>query len=258
MNKRIVTILLGLVMSFSLLACTNNEKVVQNDAETKEEKQRSNVIETDAETGETYYLLADFENYFECTQVKYSASFGKITEISKEEQPDMVTNGEQSVRLDILGTETSWFVRRPAVRFSTTNGFFNITYDFSNMSKFTFDIYNAQEHEVTIRFYKDGAVNTVSTMENRATTHDNYEYSIVTKVDLAPKQWNHVEINAADIKGIAYDVNEKPYQVYGAEALKTVGGFNLLFERSEATEEEQVFYLDNVRAYMNSEDKATE
>ncbi len=250
MKKRLVLLALGLVLAFSFSGCKEKDKEVSGGSQ---EEQRKNVMGTDEETGEKYYLLADFENYYECTQVKYAAAFGTITEISKDEEPDMVTNGEQSVKLEILGTEETWRQRKPSMRITTTNGFFNQTTDFSNMSKLTFDIYNAQDYEACIRFFVDDKIDPQVTFEDQVLTNVNHEFTIVDIIDLKPNSWNHIELDAKDMRLVRYDENGKSYYVYGADALAAVGGFHIQFDRGELHEEQEVFYFDNVRAYLKSE-----
>lgn len=247
MKKRLLLITLGLVLAFSMSGCKGKDKKVSEEVT---EEHRSNVIEKDEETGEEYYLLADFEDYYECTQVKYGASFGTVTEIKKADEPDMVPNGDQSVKLEILGVEETWQQRKPSMRISTTNGFFNQTTNFANMTKFTFDIYNAQDYEACIRFYVDERIDPRDTFADRVATNANFEYNIIQIFDLKPKSWNHIEIDAEDIRQLRYDTEGKPYNVYGADALQTVGAFHIEFDRGELHEEQEVFYFDNVRAYM--------
>jgi len=249
MKRKWMIIVLGCVLIFSLTACTAIKTAQKNDTETSTE-QRKNVVETDEKTGKKYYLLADFENYYETTQVKYGASFGTVTEIRKSDEPDMVTYGEQSVKLEILGNEETWHQHYPYMRFCTNGGFFNLTTDFSNMTKFTFDIYNGQDYEVSIRFYPDANVNPRATLADRVIVDDNYEYNIINIITLEPNAWNHIEIPAEEIKNLMYDTAGQAYNVYGADALKTVGGFHIMFDRGELHEEQQVFYFDNVRAYI--------
>lgn len=251
--KRIwITLMLSCVLIGSLTACAT-EKVAQEDDTEASSEQRKNVVEKDVETGETYYLLADFENYYETTQVKYGASFGTVTEIQKSEEPDMVPYGQQSVKLEIQGNEETWHQHNPYMRFSTNGGFFNLTTDFSHMTKFTFDIYNGQDYEVTIRFYPDTNVNPRSTLADRVVVDDNYEYNIINTITLEPNAWNHVEIPAEEMKILMYDTEGQAYNVYGAEALKTVGGFHIMFDRGELHEKPQIYYFDNVRAYVGDE-----
>lgn len=248
MRKKILAVLF-LVLTVVMTGC--GTKKTNSDVPKKEE-QRKNVKETDSETGEEYYLLADFENYYECSQVNYIATFGTVTEVGKEEK-DMVPYGEQSVKMEILGTESSWRMRRPTMRISTNNGFFDATADFSDMSKLTFDIYNAQDYEASIRFYIDTDISQGHQMIWSIFVNSDYGYNIVNIIDLKPNSWNHIEIPAESIRIVNYDANGKPYFVYGEEALKEVGGFNIEFDRGEVHEEQEVFYFDNVRAYLKSE-----
>ena len=245
--KKYILLVALVVCALSLSGCKKDKQVSTQQQETK---QRTNVKETDAKTGEEYYLLADFENYFECSQVSYIASFGTVTEISKEEEPDMVPYGNQSVKLEILGTEESWRLRRPTMRFYNGNGFFNETTDFSNMSKISFDIYNAQDYEASIRFYVDSLIERTDNQLLNIFTNTDYKYNVVNIIDLKPNSWNHIEILAEDIRAVQYDGQAKPYFVYGEEALKVVGGFNIEFDRGEIHEEQEVFYFDNLRAYL--------
>lgn len=250
MKKKIIAI--TFVLLIVLLSACKEKEQVDNEQQPKAE-QRTNVKETDAQTGEEYYLLADFENYFECSQVSYIASFGTVTQISKEEEPDMVPYGNQSVKLEILGTEESWRLRRPTMRFYNGNGFFNETTDFSNLSKISFDIYNAQDYEASIRFYVDSLIKRTENQLLNIFTNTDYKFNVVNVIDLKPNSWNHIEIDANDIRAVKYDGQAKPYFVYGEEALKVVGGFNIEFDRGEIHEEAEVFYFDNLRAYLKSE-----
>ena len=236
-------------MLFSLAACGKKDATETGTDNVSTGEQRKNVVEVDKETGEEYYLLADFENYFECTQVKYAASFGKVTQIKKSENPDLVTYGEQSVKLEILGTESSWNFREPNMRFSTNTGFFNLTSDFSNMSRLTFDIYNAQDYEAAIRFYIDANISPRNTMVSRTSLNLNNAFTRETEIFLKPG-WNHIEIPAEEMKLVAYDDEGKAYYQYGEDVLKGVGGFHIQFDRGEIHEEQEVFYFDNLRAYL--------
>ena len=255
MKKRLITLLLFLVTLTVLTACADRESAGADTDVKKEvsDELRSNVKETDKDTGEQYYLLADFENYYECTQVKYQGTFGNVTEIKKSEEPNMVTYGEQSAKLEIVGTEQTWRQRNPILRVATTSEFFNETTNFTDLSRLTFDIYNAMDYEVTIRFYVDVKVDPQWTIEDQHQTNDNYEYCITNKIVLKPNQWNHVEILAEDMKIVKNDADQKPYLAYGEEALEMVGAFCLMFDRGELHEEQQVYYIDNVRAYLAGE-----
>lgn len=249
--KRALCIILMILCLLSLCACTNKaDAPAATQPQDEQEERRSNVIETDVQTGQTYYLLGDFEDYFEATQYKYSADFGTIDVVSKENQPDMVTNGNGSARITIAGNESSWFKRRPNMRISTTSAFFNYTTDFSDMEKLTLDVYNCQDYEVEIRFYLSQAINPRSTLEDRYFTHPYNPNSIIISRVLQPMQWNHLEIGADEFKAVAYDDEGKRYLQAGAEALAVTGGFHITFDRGELHENPQQFYIDNVRAYI--------
>lgn len=260
MKKRIIMLLLCLSMVTTIVACaekkpaqnskptdsevTDTDNVDDTDDELTEavETHRSNIKETDSETGETYYLLADFEDYFECSQIKYACGFGKLTQIKKSENSDMVTYGEQSLKMEVLGNEQAWGQKRPYMFVSTDRGFFNETQDFSNMTKFTFDIYNDQEEERIIRFWWSEGVSESYTSYEQVLLNDDYTWQPHTRsIKLKPKQWNHIEITPEQMMGI------KPTATLG---LSSVGAFNIMFERYEVYEEIQVFYIDNMRIYI--------
>lgn len=216
-------------------------------------ERRSNVKLTDEDSGQEYYLMGDFENQFETTQVKYSADFGVVDMVSKSEEPDMVTNGEGSIHVTISGNESTWHKRRPNIRFSTTNAFFNLTTDFSNLDRFTLDIYNCQDYAVETRFYMCTEIYSNVTFEDRILTNPNYECSTVEIITLAPNSWTTVEIPAELMRYVNWDTSGKAYLVTGAEALTAVGGFVFSFDRGELHETPQEFYIDNARAYLKSE-----
>ena len=246
--KKILCLILAVLCFLTLSAC-NGEQPETPAATGQEEEQRSNVVETD-ENGQTNYLLADFENYYEASQLGLFADFGTVELVSRQEQPEMVTNGEASAHVTISGNESSWLKRRPNLRISTTTGFFNYTTDFSNMEYLALDIYNCQDYEVEIRFYVNPSIDANNTMEDRYATHPNNPFNIVCSVFLQPQQWNHLKIPAEEFKLVAYDDNGVRYLKYGADALEAVGGFHITFDRGELHENPQQFYIDNIRAYI--------
>ena len=246
--KKILCLILALLCFFTLSAC-NGEQPETPAANQPEEEQRSNVVETD-ENGQTYYLLADFENYYEASQLGLFADFGTMELISRQNDAEMVTNGEGSAHITISGNESSWLKRRPNLRISTTTGYFNYTTDFSDMEYLALDIYNCQDYEMEIRFYVNPSIDANNTMEDRYSTHPNNPYNIVYSVFLQPQQWNNLKIPAEEFKQVAYDDNGARYLKYGAEALEAVGGFHITFDRGELHENPQQFYMDNVRAYI--------
>lgn len=246
--KKILCLILAMLCFLTLSAC-NGAQPEAPAATQPEEEQRSNVVETD-ENGQTYYLLADFENYYEASQLGLCADFGTMELVSRQEQPEMVTNGEASAHITISGNESSWMKRRPNLRISTTTGYFNYTTDFSDMEYLALDIYNCQDYPVEIRFYVNPSIDANNIMEDRYATHPNNPYNIVYSVMLQPQQWNNLKIPAEEFKLVAYDDNGVRYMKYGAEALEAVGGFHITFDRGELHENPQEFYMDNVRAYI--------
>lgn len=258
--KRIISLILcAILLTVSLCGCAEKQAVNDSaDPKTPSNRlelgeRRNNVKVTDEATGETYYLLGDFENYFEATQIKYSADFGKVDLVSKSEQADKVTNGEGSIHVTISGNESTWHKRRPNIRFSTTNAFFNLTSDFSDLDRFTLDIYNCQDYEVETRFLLCTAVYDAVTFEDRILTNPNYEYSTAEIYTLAPNSWTTVEVPAEVMRFVNWDTTGKAYLVSGSDALSAVGAFVFSFDRGELHETPQEFYIDNARAYMKSE-----
>ena len=245
--KKILCLTLAVFCFLTMSACGGEQS--ENPTATQPEEQPSNVVEVD-ENGQTYYLLADFENYYEASQLGLFADFGTIELVSRQQQPEMVTNGEASAHITISGNESSWMKRRPNLRISTTTGYFNYTTDFSDMEFLALDVYNCQDYEVEIRFYVNPSIDTNNTMEDRHATHPNNPYNIVYSVFLQPQQWNNLKIPAEEFKQVAYDENGVRYMEYGADALEAVGGFHITFDRGELHENPQQFYIDNVRAYI--------
>ncbi len=249
--KKVIGLLMALVCLLCLCACGNDtDAPAATQPQEEEVIRRSNVVETDPENGQTYYLLGDFEDYYEATQVKYSADFGKVEVVSKEQEPDKVTYGNGSIHVTISGNESTWFKRRPNMRLSTTSAFFSYTTDFSNMEKLTLDVYNCQDYEVEIRFYLSQDINPRSVLEDRYFSSPYNPHTIIVSRMLQPGQWNHLEIAADEFTAIAYDANGQRYSLRGAEALQATGGFHITFDRGELHDQPQQFYLDNVRAYL--------
>ncbi len=254
--KKVLSLILATVCLLYLCACTADDKDTTGQTqpqETPEQVQRSNVIDVDPENGQTYYLLGDFEDYYEATQVKYSADFGTIEVVGKDQQPDKVTYGNSSIHVTIAGNETTWFKRRPNMRLSTTNSFFHYTTDFSNMEKLTLDIYNCQDYEVEIRLYLSQAINATNVLEDRYFTNPQNPDTIIISRVLQPGQWNHLEIAADEFKAVTYDSTGKRQMLCGAQALVATGGFHITFDRAELHDVPQEFYIDNIRAYLYAE-----
>lgn len=241
MKKRILTALLCACLLLCVAGCGNQQSQdpdIQNDrpATVEKEKRRSNVMEYDEETGESYYLMGDFENYFECSQVKYTG--GRMAQIKKSEAPDLVTYGEQSLQITVPAGETD-----VALRMATDTAFFNETTDFSNLTKVSFDVYNAQDESRSVRFYLNRYMRTATSdgTWNYAWEdiwHDDNQYSTSFRFDLEPGTWTHIEITAAEF------ANKRQSD------LSQVDGFYVEFEDGRLYDSDQTYYLDNVRVYI--------
>lgn len=251
--KKLICLILPLVLLMSFAACgeaKNAETTTEPSAtEPVAEELRSNVVETDPETGETYYLLADFENYYECSQVKYAGDVGKVDMISKADQPNMVTYGEGSIHFTVSGASDFQRKFKPHIRFSTVSKIFDLTTDFSNMDRLAFDIYNCQDYEAQIRICMSAGINPRFTYPDLTFTNANNPNTTVHIVELTPG-WNHVEVPAELFTTQSYDSNAKLVMLSGADALAAVGAFCIFFDRGELHEIPEEFYLDNVRAYL--------
>lgn len=251
--KKPICLILSLVLLMSFAACgeTQNAETTTEPSATEPvaEELRSNVVETDPQTGESYYLMADFESYYECSQVKYAGDFGKVDMISAASQPDMVTYGEGSIHFTISGNSDFQRKFKPHIRFSTVGEFFNLTTDFSDMDRFSFDIYNCQDHVSQIRIAMDAEINPRFTYPDLTFTNANNPNTTVYVMELTPG-WNHVEVPAELFKAQSYDSSGSLVMLSGADALAAVGAFCIFFDRGELHETPEEFYLDNVRAYL--------
>lgn len=241
MRNRILVFFLCVSLVFSFAGCKDQQSQetsgqnTQPNAVTKE-KHRSNVIEYDDEIGLDYYLIGDFEDYFECSQVKYTG--GKMTQIKKSENPDLVTYGNQSLQIMVPAGESD-----VSLRMATDTAYFNATTDFSNLSKVTFDVYNAQAESRPVRFYLNRFVRTATSdgTWNYAWEdiwHDDNQYSTSFRFDLNPNGWTHIEITAEEFAGkLQPDLSQ-------------VDGFYVEFEDGRLYDTDQTYYLDNVRVYI--------
>lgn len=244
MTKRILAVFLCLCLLLCAAGCGNQQSQNSDNQNNqsnagKEEKQRSNVMEFDEEIGESYYLLGDFENYFECSQVKYSG--GKMAQIKKSESPDLVTYGDQSLQVVVPAGESD-----VALRMATDTAFFNETTDFSNLTKVSFDVYNAQNEGRAVRFYLNRFMRTATSdgTWNYAWEdiwHDDNQYSTSFRFELEPNAWTHIEITAQEFASkLQPDLSQ-------------VDGFYVEFEDGRLYDTDQIYYLDNVRVYISEE-----
>lgn len=244
MKKRILAAFLCVSLLWCFAGCKDQQsqapdgQVTQPEAAQKENR-RSNVMEYDEEIGQDYYLIGDFENYFECSQVKYSG--GRMTQTKKSEHPDLVTYGEQSLQVVVPAGESD-----VSLRMATDTAFFNATTDFSNLSKVSFDVYNAQNESRSVRFYLNRFVRT-STSDGtwnyawEDIWHDDNQYGTSFRFDLDPNGWTHIEITAQEFAGkLQTDLSQ-------------VDGFYVEFEDGRLYDADQTYYLDNVRVYISEE-----
>lgn len=241
MRKRILAVFLCVSFLLCFAGCKNQqsqEPDIQSGqpAADQKEKQRRNVMEYDDQVGQDYYLIGDFENYFECSQVKYSG--GKMAQIKKSENPDLVTYGDQSLQITVPAGESD-----VSLRMATNTAFFNETTDFSNLSKISFDVYNAQDESRSVRFYLNRFMRTATSDGTwnfawEDIWHDDNQYSTSFRFDLNPNGWTHIEITAQEFADkLQPDLSQ-------------VDGFYVEFEDGRLYDTDQIYYLDNVRVYI--------
>ena len=242
MKKRILALLLMVCLMLCIVGC--GKKKSPENGESQPDKveipeKRSNVMEYDEQIGEYYYLLGDFETYFECSQVKYTG--GKMTQIRKAENPELVTYGEQSLMITVPAGESD-----VSLRMATDTAFFNETTDFYNLTKVSFDVYNAQSEVRSVRFYLNRFMRTATSdgTWNYAWEdiwHDDNQYSTSFRFDIEPGKWNHIEITAEE------------FAAKLQEDLSQIDAFIVAFEDGRLFETDQSYYLDNVRVYIGEE-----
>ena len=177
-----------------------------------------------------YYQLADFESYEETIQNKFIGNAElALSSVAK--------NGNYSLKVAVQpgqDGETVWI--------PTTSKYFSATTNFSGASKITFMVYNAQNADSTVRFYlntynRSGDVYNDGTYykDSADIWHDDHPSDTSFRFTLAPG-WNEITINAVDI---------------GTDYLSYVGAFIIAFDSGVGYDATQVFYLDDVRVYMN-------
>ncbi len=177
-----------------------------------------------------YYQLADFESYEETVQNKFSGN-------AQLALSSTASNGDYSLKVAVQpgqDGETVWI--------PTTSKYFSATTDFSGATKITFKVYNAQDADSTVRFYlntydRSGDVYNAGTYfkADADIWHDDHPQNTSFRFTLAPG-WNEITINAEDI---------------GTDYLGYVGAFIIAFDSGAGFDAEQVFYLDDVRVYMD-------
>ncbi len=175
-------------------------------------------------------LLQDFEAWVPDLQLaRIFNSFGKIS-LNADKQ--YVSHGEKSARLDPLGSPGSGAF--PMVYFPTQSTVFNFNHsDFSYVDYLSFDLYNANAEEKTV---KAGFVSKITSITSVNKVGER-------ELTLQPG-WNYcrLEFNPS-IVAITADI-------------KSVQGVYFSFENAhsvDVTEDTPKYYLDNVRLIKKEE-----
>jgi len=177
-----------------------------------------------------YYRLADFETYTDTVRNKLTgnAVFGLS---------DTAQSGSHSLKVDVQPGQKGGSIWIP-----TVSGYFSATTDFSGAQKITFKVFNAQDADRTVRFYmntydRSSSVYNMGTYTKASADiwHDDHPENTSVRTVLAPG-WNEVTVDLS---------------VFGTGYRSYVGAFIITFDSGVGYDTEQVFYLDDVRVYMN-------
>lgn len=176
------------------------------------------IVENDVSnvTDEEYLILADFENYNQAAQIRYANNFGKIELVSDSQY---VTNGESAAKLTIVGRGESQRHYDPIMIIYTGQDYFQKT-DFSDVDYIEFDMYNAMNYDITVRFTD--------------TTTYYSQYTVIQSITLEPGM-NHICVSLDQFK-----------QSKGSSIFDM---FCFVFDRGELFEEDRIVYVDNIRAH---------
>lgn len=177
-------------------------KVIENDV--------SNVIEGD------YLLLADFENYNQVAQLRFSNCFGKLEMVSDSKY---VTHGNYALKCVIDGYGERIGHYDPQIMVFTSMDYFQLD-NLSNIDYIEVDIYNDMSYDLVMRF-------------NLTWIYFSKDY-IYETVTLKPGM-NHIQISLEKLKAC-----------YGDE----IRYFAFTFDRGELHEEKQVIYIDNFKGHL--------
>ena len=171
------------------------------------------------------YQLADFESYAETIQNKFSGN-AQLSLINN------AANGIYSLKVAVQPGQKGETVWIP-----TTSKYFSAPTNFSGASKITFKVYNAQAADSAVRFYlntydRSGDKYNAGTYYKGDSDiwHDDHPNNTSYRFTLAPG-WNTITIDGS-------------FPSY-------VGAFVIAFDSGAGFDTQQVFYLDNVRVYMN-------
>lgn len=235
-----MSFLLSATSLFGFVGCDKKplESSSENSSVEENAGEESNIIE------DGYYLLADFENYQQVTQVKNGWSLGKITMIAKTmptgivygkhlievlENAEMITRGNQCIKVEVMGKEELWGKRDPYLGFKTNGTYFQ-KYDFTDCESILVDIYNASNESLKVKFYvHDTRYEALHSLKP-------YNYTFELKQGA-----NAIEL-PLDAGMFAYPPAEGVFA--------NVGELGFIFDRGELHEETQVVYVDNLRAKM--------
>lgn len=212
--RKSITLLLAVIFCLALLTSCGKRETDNKEEEWMPETESSNVFDGGC------YMLADFETYMQCAQIRYGATFGKVTRITDK---NFVTHGSYSIKCEVFGREeVSKPKASPYIKISTASQYFKKS-DFTDCDAFLFDIYNAMPEVLSFWFCIS-------------------EINVKRRVDLTPG-WNYVEI-PADASAFTPDFGiEIPEYL-----IRDISSFIFIFDRGELHEQAQTFYFDNFRA----------
>ena len=219
--KTLIMVLLNCVLLYSFIGCSPNNS---NDTKGDNNIVDSNIVENGC------YLLADFENYEQITQMKLGWTFGKVTPITNEQDPEKVTHGKQCIKAEVLGREEMRGGKLSPFLGFKTNGIYFQKADFTDCESFLVDIFSAMDYEIKVDFYVNDLRNEVA--------YSQIELPYRIEIRLQPGK-NSLEI----------PIDENLLEGRPQTGIyKNVSDFGFVFDRGELHEETQTFYIDNLRA----------
>lgn len=130
------------------------------------------------QSGDSTVLLSGFESVDELLSMNWQNMFGAADVV---EDDDYVTQGEHAAKLSVRGDYSAGTAARPSMTIYTNSEWLQKT-DYSDTTKMTVDVYNAQDETVNM-YFQFGVLNEQNT----------YQYSSETKIELQPGA-NSVEI----------------------------------------------------------------
>lgn len=167
-------------------------------------------------TEDGYLMLADFENYNQAAQIRYTNNFGKIELVT---ETPFVTHGSCAAKLTIVGRGEEQRHYDPIMVVYTNQDYFQ-KQDFSDVDYIEIDMYNAMDYELTVRFTD--------------TTIYYSKYTLIETITLKPGT-NHIRISLDGWKA--------------KNASTVFDTFCFVFDRGELFGEDRIVYVDNFRAH---------